>query len=78
MSTWPTLEALINPPTPPVEIPDVSGAVDTLPPPAIVPVDPPRNNPDSGSQDPIIDNSPQPPTLVNTISDITLTPEISS
>ena len=79
LSTWPTLEALINPGPPPVEIPDIGGAVDTLPPPTIVPVDPPRNNPGSdGTQDPIIDNSPQPPTLVNALSDITLTPEISS
>ncbi|NEQ37937.1 MAG: S8 family serine peptidase [Okeania sp. SIO3I5] len=79
LSTWPTLEALINPGQPSVEIPDVGGAVDTLPPPTIVPVDPPRNNPGSdGAQEPVIDNSPQPPTLVNAISDITLTPETSS
>ena len=78
MSTWPTLDALINPEAPTVEIPDVGGAVDTLPPPTIVPIDPPRKNPDSGGQEPIIDNSPQPPTLVNAISDLTLTPEISS
>ncbi|NES64023.1 MAG: S8 family serine peptidase [Okeania sp. SIO2D1] len=77
LSTWPTLEALINPGQPSVEIPDVGGAVDTLPPPVTVPVDPPRNNPGSGSQEPIID-PPQPPTLVNAISDLTLTPEISS
>ena len=77
LSTWPTLEALINPGPPPVEIPDVGGAVDTLPPPTIVPVDPPRNNPGSGGQDPIID-TPQPPSLVNGVSDITLTPKISS
>ena len=78
LSTWPTLDALINPEAPTVEIPDVGGAVDTLPPPTIVPIDPPRKNPDSGGQEPIIDNSPQPPTLVNAISDLTLTPEISS
>ncbi|MGD1702407.1 hypothetical protein [Dapis sp. BLCC M229] len=63
LSTWPTLEALINPGQPSVEIPNLGGAVDTLPPPAIVPVDPPRNNPGSGDREPIIDNSPQPPTL---------------
>ncbi|MDY7005779.1 MAG: S8 family serine peptidase [Cyanobacteriota bacterium] len=77
LSTWPTLEALINPGQPSVEIPDVGGAVGTLPPPVTVPVDPPRNNPGSGGQDPVIP-PPQPPTLVNTISDITLTPETSS
>ncbi|MGB3510280.1 MAG: PA14 domain-containing protein, partial [Microcoleaceae cyanobacterium] len=44
LSTWPTLEALINPGQPGVEIPDVGGVVDTLPPPVTVPIDPPRNN----------------------------------
>ncbi|MGK7921615.1 MAG: S8 family serine peptidase, partial [Trichodesmium sp.] len=44
LSTWPTLEALINPGQPTVEIPDVGGAVGTLPPPVTVPIDPPRNN----------------------------------
>ncbi|MGD1712212.1 S8 family serine peptidase [Dapis sp. BLCC M172] len=43
-STWPTLEALINPGQPSVEIPDVGGVVGTLPPPVTIPIDPPRNN----------------------------------
>ncbi|NEQ39120.1 MAG: S8 family serine peptidase [Okeania sp. SIO3I5] len=44
LSTWPTLEALINPGQPSVEIPDIGGVVDTLPPPTTLPIDPPRNN----------------------------------
>ncbi|GGA18227.1 S8 family serine peptidase [Okeania sp. KiyG1] len=44
LSTWPTLEALINPGQPSVEIPDVGGVVGTLPPPVTIPIDPPRNN----------------------------------
>lgn len=44
LSTWPTLEALINSGQLNVEMPDIGGVVDTLPPPVTVPIDPPRNN----------------------------------
>ncbi|MGK7945103.1 MAG: S8 family serine peptidase [Microcystaceae cyanobacterium] len=44
LATWPTLEALINPGQPTVEIPDFGGVVGTLPPPVTIPIDPPRNN----------------------------------
>ncbi|GGA27630.1 S8 family serine peptidase [Okeania sp. KiyG1] len=74
ISTWPTLEALINSGQPPINIPDVGGAFDTLPPPAIVPVDPPRNNSGDGKTN----INPNPPLLTNTIPDINLTAENSS
>ncbi len=48
LSTWPTLEALINPGQPSVEIPDIGGAIGTLPPPMIIPVDPPAHRPFPG------------------------------
>ena len=42
LSTLPTLEALINSGQTPIQFPNIGGALETLPPPIIVFVDPPR------------------------------------
>ena len=74
LSTLPTLEALINSGQIPIQIPNIGGALETLPPPLIVLVDPPRYDISSGR----INVNLNPPLLTNNIPDINLTAEKSS
>ncbi|MDJ0556773.1 MAG: S8 family serine peptidase, partial [Microcoleaceae cyanobacterium MO_207.B10] len=74
ISTWPTLEALINSGQTPIQVPNIGGALETLPPPLIMPVDPPRYDISGGR----INVNLNPPLLTNNIPDINLTAENSS